>query len=172
MLVTCLIVGSIDPIDNIKSAIRAHEEDIVPGEILDLTIALQHNELWQNGNRLEVDGKGPEQFNKIKLRQSGSNQMHQQGNDSARRHGIFPMQKRVLRLVVGASNRFLVLDGVHNASRGTNVQYLHDGIVNGIKGGEEIQITGNENEQEEFVGANRNSYSGIKTWIVVYWNGR
>lgn len=39
---------SIDPIENVESSVRAHEENEIPRQVFHFPVSLQDNELWQD----------------------------------------------------------------------------------------------------------------------------
>lgn len=65
------------------------------------------------------------------------------------------MQEGILALLVGALNRFLEFDGVNDRGSSGYVNHFHDGVIERVKGREEIQIPSHENEQIELVGFDR-----------------
>ena len=69
----------------------------------------------------------------------------------------FPMQEGILSLVIGGLNRLLELNCVNYGGSGTNVQDLHDRVVNGIERREEIQIPSDEHQKEELMRSDRDS---------------
>lgn len=59
-----LVVGALgevapDPVGDVEGAVEAQGEQVVGGDDLGLAGALQHEELRQDGHRLEPDGEGP-----------------------------------------------------------------------------------------------------------------
>ena len=48
----------IDPVEQVEAAVGAERGDIVRGEVLDLSLLLQEEELRQDRDRLEIDRKG------------------------------------------------------------------------------------------------------------------
>ena len=49
-----------DPVDEVQGAVEAQEEQVVGGDGLRLPGLADHEELWQDGHRLQVDGEGPQ----------------------------------------------------------------------------------------------------------------
>jgi hypothetical protein len=45
----------------------------------------------------------------------------------------------------------LVLDHVYDGRGGHDVQHFHTGVVDGVKCGEEVQVPGDEYEEEQFM---------------------
>lgn len=43
VLVSFLRVGTVDPVQNVEETVGTHEEDVVPGKILDFSVTLQDN---------------------------------------------------------------------------------------------------------------------------------
>jgi hypothetical protein len=51
VVVIGFIVGTINPIQNVEGTVGTHEENVVSGEILNLAITLQDNQLWEDCDR-------------------------------------------------------------------------------------------------------------------------
>lgn len=51
---------SIDPVGNIQSSVAAKSKKVMCSNSFGLTGSLKHKKLWQDGYRLQPDGKGPE----------------------------------------------------------------------------------------------------------------
>ncbi len=49
VLIVGLVVRSVDPVDNVQGAIDTQEEDIVAGEVLDVSLALEQDQLRNDG---------------------------------------------------------------------------------------------------------------------------
>ena len=81
--------------------------------------------------------------------------MRDKGNSGTGGYSELPVQKSVLRFVIGRFDGLLEFDGVNNGGCRSNVEDLHDGVVKAVKGGEQVQISGNENDQKEFVSSER-----------------
>lgn len=77
MPVVPLRVCTVDPIQNVQCTISAHEENVVSRQVLYFTVTLQDDQLRQNGNRFQVNGEGPQQFNNTEVSDARSNQMSQ-----------------------------------------------------------------------------------------------
>jgi hypothetical protein len=61
------------------------------------------------------------------------------------------MKEGVLRLVVGETDGLLESNGVDDRGRGRNVQHFHEGVVERIEGGEEVQVAGDKDEEKQFM---------------------
>lgn len=157
MFVMRFKIGSVDPIENVQEPVGTHEEDVIARQVLDFAVPLQDNQLRQNGNTLQVNGKCPQQFNEIKSGYSGTQHMREQSQDGTRSHGKLPIQERILRFVVRRFDGFLEFDGVDDGTCTDNVKDLHERIVQTVKGCKEIQVACQEDNQKEFVRADRNA---------------
>jgi hypothetical protein len=64
---------TVDPVGNVESTVQAKHEDVIAGQVLNLAVTLKHNQLREDGQRLEVDGKCPQNLHRQpkKLRYSG-----------------------------------------------------------------------------------------------------
>lgn len=58
---------AVDPVEEVEGAVAAQGEDVVRGEGLHLAGALEEEELRQDGQRLEVDGEGPQDLEEREL---------------------------------------------------------------------------------------------------------
>lgn len=160
VLVVRFCMSTVDPIQNVKKSVGTHEKDVVPRQVLDLTVTLQDNELRQDRNGLQVDRKCPEQLHKIKVLHATSNEVRNDSNDSARSNSESPMQESILGLVVSRLDGFLVLDGEDNRCGSANVQNLHYGVVDRIESGEQIQIPSHKDQKKQLMCSNRDTCSG------------
>jgi len=100
MLVALLCVGAVYPIQNVECTVSTHEEDIVPCKILNFTVTLQNNELWENGDGFQINRKCPEQLQQVEILGSAPNQMRYQRYHSTRRNCEPPVQESILGLVI------------------------------------------------------------------------
>mmetsp|Transcript_18755 Transcript_18755/g.52166 ORF Transcript_18755/g.52166 Transcript_18755/m.52166 type:complete len:222 (-) Transcript_18755:294-959(-) len=133
VLVSLFRVRSVDPIEDVERSVGSHEEDVVSREVLHLLVALQNDELREDGDGLEVDAEHPQQFDGIEALHALGDHVGGEGDDGAWGDGESPMQKGILRLVVGRFDGLLVLDGVDDGRRGADVDDLHDGVVDGVE---------------------------------------
>lgn len=160
MLVAAFVVRPVDPVENVKETVSAHEKHVVARQVLDFTVALQNNQLRQNANALEVNGKGPQQFNKVKAARlfgRAANHVRNQGHNRTGSHAKLVMQKSVLTLVVRRLDGFLKANRVNDTRRAGNVHDLHERIVEAVVGSKEIQIARRKDNQVQFVRAHRNT---------------
>lgn len=136
MLVMGFVMGAVNPIENVQGAVGSHEKDVIAGKVLHFTVTLQNNQLGQNTNRFQVNGKCPQQFNDGKAIVLGgyANDVGDKGQNGTRSDTELVMQKGILSLVIGRLDGFLKANRVNDGSRTDNVQDLHDRIVKGIKG--------------------------------------
>jgi hypothetical protein len=156
MHVILLMVRSVNPVQNVEKTVGTHEEDIVSGQVLNLTIPLQNNQLGQDGDGLEVDGKSPQEIHGLEDH-TFLDQMGDQGHYGARRHGEFPVKEGILSLIVSGADGFFVFNGVDYESGGEDVKNFHAGVVVGVKCGEEVKVSSDEDEEVKLVGAHGDS---------------
>ena len=93
----------------------------------------------------------------MEMLESSSDQMSDQGNDSARGHGKLPVQEGILPFVISCFDWFLEFDGVDDRSSAGQEQDFHDRVVNSVKVGKEIQITCHEHQHVQFMSSHRNT---------------
>eukprot|EP00979_Chaetoceros_neogracilis_P002203 scaffold386_cov246-Chaetoceros_neogracile.AAC.8 len=58
-------MGSINPVRNVQCPIQAKEEDKFAGQVFHQTIFPKHIKLWEDGNGLQINGTGPEEFHQL-----------------------------------------------------------------------------------------------------------
>ena len=109
-MVERLVVASVYPVEDVKEAVRAEEEDVVPRQVLDLAVALQHEELRHDRQRLEIDGERPQQIDEVGV---PAHPHRDEREHAARPHRELPVQERVLRRVILRSVRLHVFDHEH-----------------------------------------------------------
>ena len=136
MPVPFLGVGAINPVDNVQGTVDPQKENKLASQIFHQSVASQDQQLRKNGNRFQINGKGPQKFQQIKFWYATPKEMSDQCNHGTRRHGAFPMREGVLIMVVQALDRFLKANGNNNGCRGRNVEQFQAGVVQGVKGSE------------------------------------
>jgi hypothetical protein len=151
MPVVLFRVGSVDPVEDVQCSIGTQEKDVVSGQIFHITVSLQDHQLRKNGYRLAVNRESPQQFHQTEFADSRPDQVREKGQDRTGDDRKLPMQKGILTFVVCALDGLLEFDRVNDGGRGSNVDDFHDGIVEGIKRCEEIQVSGHKDSQVEFV---------------------
>ena len=62
-----LKIVSVDPVENVEPPVRSQGKEIVGGDGLGLTGLLHHEQLRQDGHRLQVDGERPQDFHHAEL---------------------------------------------------------------------------------------------------------
>jgi len=127
VLVEWFVISSVDPIDNVQCSVRAHEKYVITGEIFDFTVTLQHNQLRQDCNRFQINGKCPKKLHYAVV--FGANQMCYGCNDGAGCNCKLPVKKSILCFVISGTNWFLETDHVNDGPGGENVKNLHTRVV-------------------------------------------
>eukprot|EP00977_Amphora_coffeiformis_P014146 scaffold3882_cov164-Amphora_coffeaeformis.AAC.14 len=98
VLIAMFIMRSVNPIENVKKAIGAHEKDIVARQVFYFPVTLQHNELRQNGNGFQINGECPQEFNDgkstVPVLGPQSNEMRQESNDRTSERSVYRQQWR------------------------------------------------------------------------------
>jgi len=87
------VIGAVDPVENVEESIGAEEEDIMASQIFNFPIALKNKELWNNGQRLEVDGECPQYVNWVQFALEDARQNCKYGTWG---YGKLNVQERVL----------------------------------------------------------------------------
>ena len=93
-VVVRLRLGAVDPVRNVERAVGAQQEDVVAREVVHRAVALQHDELRDDCERLEVDGESPKDLERRETL------IEEAGGEEARRDGKLVMLEGVLRTVV------------------------------------------------------------------------
>lgn len=58
---------AVDPVWNIECSVKTQREEVMRGDGICLAGALQHEQLRENSNRLEPDGKRPQNLSLFSL---------------------------------------------------------------------------------------------------------
>ena len=66
-VIETLRVISVDPVEDVETAVGAESKEIVAGDRLGLPGLADHEELGQDGHALQVDGEGPEDLHHAEL---------------------------------------------------------------------------------------------------------
>ncbi|GMF15745.1 unnamed protein product [Phytophthora fragariaefolia] len=145
---------AVDPIEHVAAAVGSEQHDVVAGEVLHLSVALQQDELRDDGDGLEVDGEGPEDLHDLELLVEDERQQR------AGQHGELEVQEGVVRLVVRAAEGLLEADDVHDGAREEQEQQLHDGVVHAHEVEEQVHVAGHEHEEEKLLRLERDAVRG------------
>lgn len=140
-------------------------------QVLDFSVSLQENQLWDDRDCLQVDGELPkglrQESNKSTLislfqtTQIVPTYLHDikasecQGCHQ-RQHGTWsnsklPVQKRIVRSVVGAFEWFCSSHHVYNVGGNGDVQNFHDRVIIGVESGEKIEIARDEDQEVQLL---------------------
>lgn len=117
-------ISPVNPVEDIETPISPHEKNVISRQVLHLSVTLQHNQLRQNSNTLQINRKRPQQLNNVKPH-ARSNHVSDTRYHATRQHREFPMKERILRLIVRAADGFLVLDHVYDGGSRHDVQHFH-----------------------------------------------
>ena len=157
MLVHRFMVGPVDPVQDVKGPIGSHEEDVIAGQVLHLPIPLQHNELREDSNGLQVNGEGPEQFQEVESANATPNEVGDECDSGARCHCKLPMKESILRFIVRRANWLAETDHVNNSRRRCNIQDLHAGVVQRVECREQVEVPRYEDHKEQLVCSDRDT---------------
>ena len=117
-------------------------------QILHLLMALQDDELRNDGDGLQVYRECPQQFDYVEAL------VHEHGEYCQAGHWHDPklnVKERIMAVVVRRLERVLVSNHVHDVARGCDVEDLHDAVVQAVVGREEIEVAAHEHGQEKFL---------------------
>ena len=165
--IEALVVAPVDPVQDVEAPVGPEEEDlrrrheerkkrtyVVRRQVFDFSVALEYEELWNDGDGLEENGEGPEE---VDDGEEALEEAADAGEGRAGSDGELHVEKRVLRLVVLAPVGLLEADHVDDKRRRRDVRDLHEAIVHGIKRREEVQIPRDKYEQKQLLRLQRNA---------------
>ena len=139
-VIETLEVEAVDPVENVESAVGAEREEIVAGDGLGLAGLGDHEELGQDGDTLQVDGEGPEDLHHAEL------VVEQHGEERGGAEEEFHAEGVVIAVIRRLELEVHEVDGGGGAG---DEEHLHDGVVDADEVGDEIQVAGDEHDQEE-----------------------
>ena len=156
-VIEALRVVSVDPVEDVETAVGTESKEIVAGDRLRLPCLAHHEQLGQDGHALQVDGEGPEDLHHAEL------VVHHQGQQDARtQQKLYP--EGVVITVIGCLNKTYIsliviamswahlefqIHQIDSSRRAAYEEDLHDGVVERDKAGEEVQVPGHEHHQEQ-----------------------
>ena len=150
-------IGTVDPVEDVQSAVGTHEKDVISSQVFDLSVALENNQLRQNRNGFQVNRESPEQFHDTELADARSNQVGKERQDKTRCCSKLPVQEGILTFIISTLNGFLVFYGVNDRSCGADINDFHDRIVKRVIRCEKVQISGHKHNKEKLMRADRDS---------------
>ena len=163
---------AVDPVEDVECPVGAECKQVVAGDRLCLAGLRNHEQLGQDGDRLKIDGECPEDFH------HGELVVEDHGQDS---HGGEKELNPEAVMVAVISGAEFDIHQVHCCRRRDNEEHLHDGIkisfcmqqgvekegsyvisagstnlhdgvVETDKVGDEVEVSGDEDHQEEDLG--------------------
>ena len=150
-VVEALRVVSVDPVEDVETAVGAESKEIMARDGLRLPGLADHEELGQDGDALQVDGEGPEDLHDAELVVENDSQEHGRSQEELHSEGV------VVTVVGGFELEIHQIDG---PSRAADEEKLHDGVVETDEVGQQVQISGHEHHQEQSLAFTRDSGTG------------
>jgi len=133
-------VVSVDPVEDVESAIDSKGEEIVGGDGFGFPGLLDHEQLGQDGHRLQVDGKCPEDFHQgefvVQEQRQDDTGQDQELNSEGIMVGVIGGLELEVHEVAGADGR-------------GKEEHLHGRVVGRDEVGEQVQVTGDEHQGEQ-----------------------
>lgn len=129
-----------DPIHEIQGAIEAEEEQVVSGDGLGFSGLADHEQLWEDGHGLQVDGERPHDLQRREV------MVDEEGQAAD-----WDDQELCSERVVVAIIRGLELH-VYQVNRGIgtcDIDNLHGGVVQRNEGCEKVQIASGEHQGKQ-----------------------
>jgi len=141
-------VETVDPVEDVESAVRSKHEEVVAGDGLRLAGLGHHEELGKDSARLKVDREGPQDLGEGEL-----------VVDDERKDDAGSEEELNAEGVVVAVVRWLELheDQVAGTNTAGNVDDLHGGVIDGHETHHEIKIPGTEYHGKQRLGLAGNS---------------
>lgn len=136
------------PVNNVQSSVSSLEKQVVAGDGLGLASLGDHLQLRHDGHRFEVDRKSPQELGDVEI--VVDEEGHADGWDENELDSEF-----VAFFVVSRAEFRIDEEAGHEGAE--QVGDLHEGIVRTDEDGEEIQVTSNENKEEQHLRFTRNA---------------
>lgn len=136
-------VISVDPVEDVETAIHSQHEQIVTSDCFSFSSFRHHEQLRKNCASLKVDGESPENLS------DGEGMVYDQSQDKAG-----SQQELNTECIVVTVVRRLELHEYQIASSDTagNVDDLHAGVVERDKAKEKVQISSTEHHSKQSLG--------------------
>jgi len=133
-----VFIVSVDPVQDVKCTVRAESKEVVAGNVFGFPSFGNHEQLWHDCNRFEVNGKGPTDF------EWGEVVVKNEGENQRRNDGKFNNSECVMVSVVCWFE--LLENHEHRATRGRDEQNFHDSVVHRDECEENIEISSDVND--------------------------
>lgn len=147
---------SVDPGEDIEQAVRTQSEEVVGSKCVVSLGVLQQEDLGEDGDRLQVLAKGPkdgaELMKGLAVEQQSKNHA---GNDQVAE------AEGVVVSVVCCSPGVLVTHQVADEVARGQEEELHNGVVEGDEGNEEVEVAGGEDDGVEELSSKGDAGSGL-----------
>ena len=151
-------IVSVDPVDDVKSSVRAEGKQVVRGYGLSLSSLGHHEQLGQNGDRLQVNAESPQDFHHTefmvqqKRQQDGGSQKEldpRKKNQSDSNIVFQPKNQPESVVVVVVGGFKLEEHQVNGADRRNQKEDLHRSVVNRDEIGKQIQVASHKDNREQ-----------------------
>jgi len=136
-------VVAVHPVEEVQASVQAQGEQVVGGDGLRLAGLADHEQLREDGDRLEVDGESPEDLEGAEV------VVDQESEPSDRNNEKFGPESVVVSVVGGLE---LGVDQVDREVGATDVNAFHCWVVQRDEVGEQVQVSGSEDESKEELG--------------------
>lgn len=143
-------VVSVDPVEDVEESVGTEGKEVVSGDGFGVSGAGQHEKLWHDGHRFQVDGERPHDLHEHKLVVDDKSKNHAWDDQELDSEGI------VVAVICCLELHPHEVDGSDGSSEEED---LHYGIVKGIEASEEIQVPSEESDSEEDLGPARDSFA-------------
>jgi len=135
-----LEIVSVGPVEDVESPVGPEGEKVVRGDRFGLSSLADHEQLGQNGDGLQVNGKGPQYFHDVERMIN-----HQRNQRRGNQEKLYS-ESVMIAVVGGFEFEQHEIDG---PVRGSDEEDLHDGVVNRDEVGQQVQVARRENEREQ-----------------------
>jgi len=135
-----LEVVSVGPVKDVQSPVGAEGKKVMRCDRFGLSGLADHEQLGQDGDRLQVDGKGPKDLHDVE------GMIDDQRNEGRRNQEEFYSECVMIAVVGGLE---FEQHEIHGPVRGGDEEDLHDGVVDRDEVRQQIQVTRREHEREQ-----------------------
>lgn len=133
------------PVENVEEAVEAERGDVVAGQVLDDAHLVEHDDLGDEGDRLEPDREGPEPGPGRPPR------VQDAGQHGSHRDQDLEVRELVAERVVGGAVGHLVLHEVDDERCGRDEEDLHRRVVDADEVHEEVRVAHQEHDQVDLL---------------------
>lgn len=143
-------VVSINPVEDVKESVGSEGKEVVSSDGFGVSSSGEHEELWHDGDCFQVDGECPHNLHEHEfvVDDEGKNDTWDDKELDA---------ESIIVAIVGCFE--FHPHEVDSSDGSGKEEHLHHSVVQGIEASEEIQVSCEEGDSEEYLGAARDSFA-------------